>query len=259
MAEYLINDTSLSKLADAVRDNTGENVEMTIEEMGEKLNSSIIPVSKGGTGKTTGVDAANYFMNSLAEGTSTPTDKDYYISQYVGGGTTTTTYHRRPISALWTWIKGKCDSLYQAKGSYAAASHSHSWSSITGKPSALTYMPVGYVYISWSSTSPASLFGGSWAAITGRFPYFNAGTGQGGSNSHTLSVNEMPAHGHSIVWSWNSGDKNNGGTPWSITLQSPWQNGTVEDSHNAIGVKGGNASHNNMPSYQTLYAWRRTG
>lgn len=48
---------------------------------------------------------------------------------------------------------------------------------------------VGYVWISYTNTSPASIIGGSWVAITGRFPYFNAGTSQGGSNSHTLSVN----------------------------------------------------------------------
>lgn len=39
-------------------------------------------------------------LNKLEEGTSTPQDADYYISQYAGGGTTTTTYHRRPMSAL---------------------------------------------------------------------------------------------------------------------------------------------------------------
>lgn len=66
-------------------------------------------VDHGGTGKTTGKDAANYFMNSLDTGSSTPGDADYYISQYVNGGTTTTTYHRRPMSALWTYIKGKID------------------------------------------------------------------------------------------------------------------------------------------------------
>ena len=48
-------------------------------------------------------------MNALDTGSSTPVDADYYISQYVGGGTTTKTYYRRPMSALWSYIKGKTD------------------------------------------------------------------------------------------------------------------------------------------------------
>ena len=70
-------------------------------------------------------------INTLTEGTSAPTDNDYYIAQYAGGGTTTTTYHRRLHSALWSYIKGKADSVYQAKGSYAASSHTHTISQIT--------------------------------------------------------------------------------------------------------------------------------
>lgn len=66
----------------------------------------------GGTGQTSGVNAANALLNQLSTGSSTPTDNDYYISQYVGGGTTTTTYHRRPMSAMWTWIKSKIDAAY---------------------------------------------------------------------------------------------------------------------------------------------------
>lgn len=71
-----------------------------------------VAVANGGTGKTTGKDAANYFLNSLDTGSSTPVDGDYYISQYVSGGTTTTTYHRRPMSALWSYINGKAGSVY---------------------------------------------------------------------------------------------------------------------------------------------------
>ena len=70
-------------------------------------SKNTVTVAQGGTGKTTGNAAANYFMNALDTGTSTPVDADYYISQYVGGGTTTTTYHRRPMSALWAYVKGK--------------------------------------------------------------------------------------------------------------------------------------------------------
>jgi hypothetical protein len=60
-----------------------------------------------------GVNAA---INLLDTGSSTPTDADYYISQYVGGGTTTTTYHRRPMSALWSYVKDKADSVYSPIG-----------------------------------------------------------------------------------------------------------------------------------------------
>lgn len=71
------------------------------------LTINTLGVAYGGTGKTTGKDAANYFLNSLDTGSSTPVDGDYYISQYVSGGTTTTTYHRRPMSALWLYVKSK--------------------------------------------------------------------------------------------------------------------------------------------------------
>lgn len=70
-------------------------------------------------------------INTLAEGTSAPTDNDYYIAQYTGGGTSTTTYTRRLHSALWSYIKGKADSVYQAKGSYAASSHTHTIAQIS--------------------------------------------------------------------------------------------------------------------------------
>ena len=55
-------------------------------------------------------------INKLSTSTSTPVDSDYYVSQYVGGGTSTTTYHRRPMSALWNYIKGKANSVYLPLG-----------------------------------------------------------------------------------------------------------------------------------------------
>ena len=82
-----------------------------------KTISDTLPISKDGTGKTTGVDAANTLINSLDTGSETPTDNDFYISQYVGGGTTTRTYHRRPMSALWNYIKSKLATV-ATSGSY---------------------------------------------------------------------------------------------------------------------------------------------
>lgn len=64
--------------------------------------------------------------------------------------------------------------------------------------------PVGSYFLSNSSTSPASLFGGGWSALTGRFLYCNSGTGTGGSNTHTLTTSEMPSHTHSYYRLWTS-------------------------------------------------------
>lgn len=124
------------------------------------------------------------------------------------------------------------------------------------KTVALAAYPVGAVYISYVSTSPASLFGGSWTAITGRFPYFNAGTSTGGSNSHTLTVSEMPSHRHTqtarINWFNSAGNGGINGT-WNTNTNARVDGGTTYTEYT-----GGGSSHNNMPAYQTLYAWIRT-
>lgn len=115
--------------------------------------------------------------------------------------------------------------------------------------------PVGAVYISYVSTSPVSLFGGSWVAITGRFPYFNAGTSQGGSNTHTLTVAQMPSHTHTMhnrLW------VTTGDTSLGYAHTSYWGYRGGSDILDRTESTGSGQSHNNMPAYQTLYAWRRT-
>lgn len=62
--------------------------------------------------------------------------------------------------------------------------------------------PVGSIYCSYGSTSPATLFGfGSWTKIEGRFllgANSTYGLGStGGSATVTLTVNQIPSHNHS--------------------------------------------------------------
>ena len=84
--------------------------------------SGTLGIAHGGTGQTTANAAANAFLNSLTTGGDIPEDNDYYISQYVNGGTTTTSYHRRPVSKLWEYIKGKAPSALRV----ACATCAHS-------------------------------------------------------------------------------------------------------------------------------------
>ena len=68
-------------------------------------------------------DGANGLLSKLTNSWSaTPTDNTYFVRQDTSGGNT---FGRVKFSTLWTYIKSKGDSAYQAKGSYAAASHTH--------------------------------------------------------------------------------------------------------------------------------------
>lgn len=60
-------------------------------------------------------------INLLSTGSSAPNLNDYYVSQYVNGGTTTTSYHRRPISALWSTFKALITSETTGSGNAITA------------------------------------------------------------------------------------------------------------------------------------------
>ena len=79
------------------------------------IDVGVIDAAHGGTGQTSLLNSVNALINALDNGTSTPVDADYFIT---GGAT----YHRRPMSALYAYMKGKMDSVYQAKGTVPMAS-----------------------------------------------------------------------------------------------------------------------------------------
>lgn len=60
--------------------------------------------------------------------------------------------------------------------------------------------PVGSIYISMNSTSPATKFGGTWTQITDRFLYCTKSSkttgGSTNTKSHTLTIDQMPSHNH---------------------------------------------------------------
>ena len=119
-----------------------------------------------------------------------------------------------------------------------------------------TIYPVGAIYMSVSSTSPATLFGGTWSALTDRF-LIGAGSAYtakttGGEADHTLTVAEMPSHRHkpsqgqfhSYIFPDTDGpDGVNSGSVYKCVQYTDYA--------------GGGGSHNNMPPYITVYMWKR--
>ena len=123
-----------------------------------------------------------------------------------------------------------------------------------GRNYLLDAYPVGAVYLSLSSVSPAELFGGTWEQITGRFllaagETYAAGD-TGGEAAHTLTAAELPAHQHSL-----------GATKTAAAGSAQWRPVTYgEAGSTAVSTQsvGGGAAHNNMPPYLAVYMWKRT-
>lgn len=113
----------------------------------------------------------------------------------------------------------------------------------------LVSFPVGAIYMSYTSTSPASFIGGSWTRIQKRFllaagSEYDAGD-TGGETEHTLTVNEMPSHSHTVGY---ENAYSAGGSNHSV----------VSGSRISTSSTGGDQPHNNMPPYLVVYIWRRT-
>lgn len=148
-----------------------------------------------------------------------------------------------------------------------------------------TVYPVGFIYVSVSSVSPAALFGGTWEQIQDRFllasgSSYAAGS-TGGEASHTLTTGEMPVHDHTPA-SATVGDHTNcfqtiknlnsastarilvdKGSGYYINAADPAASDftSIDDVNQCAktAATGGGAAHNNMPPYLAVYVWKRTG
>ncbi len=123
--------------------------------------------------------------------------------------------------------------------------------------------PVGSIYTNAAvATNPATLLGfGTWAAYAeGRVPVGKASSGTfntlnatGGAetDSHTLTIAEIPAHTHS------SHDSNHTRTPDSTDDTSD-EYGEYHSSN--TGSAGGGAAHTHdiLQPYIVVYMWKRT-
>lgn len=157
--------------------------------------------------------------------------------------------------------------------------------------------PIGSIYMSANSTSPATLFGGTWTQLKDQFllcagSTYNAGS-TGGSANVTLTTANMPAHthtrgtmditGHIACYSTYSKGNNSYWTEdgCSGAFYKGPHNGQEESSNieqgnysgdtcrwvdfsaartwaGATSSVGSGTAFSNMPPYLAVYVWKRT-
>ena len=136
--------------------------------------------------------------------------------------------------------------------------------------------PVGSIYMSVNSTSPASLFGGTWVQLKDRFligagdSHANGSTGGAESKSYTpagtvgnttLTIDQIPSHDH-VLDIDSRGQKEIGGPAyWGYKISASNEGKTRKTgggkAHNH-SFAGSAANINVMPPYLAVYMWKRT-
>lgn len=147
--------------------------------------SALYKISVDATGHVDGATAVakadvSALINLLDTGSSAPNLNDYYVSQYANGGTTTTTYHRRPVSALWSTLKALITSTTTGTGNaITAASFSNDGNNrkltFTKGETFLTTTEAANTYVPLTSTTSIAQMSGYYG-ITGDGNYIGVAT-----------------------------------------------------------------------------------
>lgn len=149
-----------------------------------------------------------------------------------------------------------------------------------------TVYPIGSIYMSVNSTSPAALFGGTWEQIENRFLFGASDTilpgTIAGETEHTLTETEMPKHKHAPTTKAAEAETNNAyyfslirdlnststarrlvarGEDLYVIAADPAASdfGSSKDVNTCeyTAETGGSQPHNNMPPYLAVYIWKR--
>ena len=163
------------------------------------------------------------------------------------------------------WVqKLLADALAKQKATYEQAIE-------TAKAQAkLDAHPVGSYYWSNDSTSPATLFGGTWEALPAGYTLIAQGSGSDsfgsytytagqkyGERKHQLTTDELPSHSHT----YDRLPKAFNNTNYIQVDQANFDPSVRKGSNSEIASTantGANSPHNNLPPCIAAYGWRRT-
>ena len=137
------------------------------------------------------------------------------------------------------------------------------------KQAKLDAHPVGSYYWSNDSTSPATLFGGTWEALPAGYTLIAQGSGTDeygsftyeagkkyGERKHPLTTDEMAPHTHESpdnAAGYYAGWGSKSGDGWVTQSANRTDGGNWKTKST-----GGGQAHNNLPPSVCAYCWKRT-
>lgn len=179
----------------------------------------------------------------------------------------------KEVNGFISWLRGWFDDIYALKGS-------------GGSVTLNDVYPVGSIYMSVNSTSPSTLFGGTWQQLEDTFLFATSGTADTGyqatdgsadavvvkhnhtQNQHTHNAFEghyfVETNATSLGVGTNkrlaSTNSNGSWYVYSSTSSSPtyYRHTTTANTTATNQESGVDGTGKNMPPYMKVYMWKRT-
>lgn len=122
--------------------------------------------------------------------------------------------------------------------------------------------PVGSIYLSTNSTSPASFLGGDWVQIKDKFllasgdTYTSGTTGGEASHTHSLGNGYARAYGDSDKWYWVEKGGVDYWAGWSTNAgRNSW---SLQKHYYGTSLGGNTDTTSTLPPYLVVNVWQRT-
>ena len=229
-----------------------------LDKFGTLVGNGLAAYSGGSDG---GIDPDTTLESLILTNNNAPGDGGFMYISTMFYNTKSATANRAQIAFPYNKF-GSTYRRYYYDGTWSA------WQN-----TALESYPVHSFYITYSHTSPAELFGGTWARISERFLYAcpeDATIGlTAGEKTHVLTSSELPSHKHPTYngEGWAFFELNRDGTAARTQVATSSSSGKytftvtktadIQWAYNQTGLLGGGAEHNNMPPYVYVSIWRR--
>ena len=125
----------------------------------------------------------------------------------------------------------------------------------------ITRYRIGDLYLSTNSENPGVMFGGTWelygpgrtlACIDTSQSEFNSIGKTGGAKTHTLTINEMPKHRHTMYNPNVGGNTIPSEVEYTTSISS-----NVGFERSLMRYSGNDQPHNNLQPFIVCYIWRK--
>lgn len=236
------------------------------------ITSGILGLARGGTGCSTALDACN----ALLKRGGVPKNQNW--NDLTTGVWTVgpESFGSNSPSGIYTYgavivfsIDGSCTQVYVAHNTGAmmfrqrfSSSNSFSGWALVNTGGTLSAYPVGAIYISTSSTSPASLFGGTWESIASERVLMGVSSSHGAGS--TVSAG-LPNIKGAVLDTWHGGGPSGSGA-LSVAVNGRsavrnGDNGTFTWGNFYFDAASYNSIYGNastvQPAAYYVYMWRR--